>query len=141
MIVQLDQNILFDLFMNRTPWAADAATIWQAHVDGRVRAAVAGFTLPTVFYVLRRHADRAQARTAIQMCISTLDIVPLEHSTLTLADSINGPDFEDDLQLACAMQFSADAVVTRDPRGFPNSTLPVWSPAELIARLPPAATP
>jgi predicted nucleic acid-binding protein len=141
MIVLLDQNILLDLFLNRAPWAADAATLWQAHVDGRIRAAVAAFTVPTMFYVLRRHADLAAARGAIQACVATLEIAPLEQPTLVLAESLNGPDFEDDLQLACAIQFNANAVITRDPNGFPNAPLPIWSPADLIARLPPTAPP
>jgi predicted nucleic acid-binding protein len=95
MTVQLDQNIVLDLFLNRAPWAADAATIWQAHVDGRVRAAIAAFTLPTVFYIVRRHAGLATARAAVRACILTLDIAPVDHSTLVLAESLNGRDFED----------------------------------------------
>ena len=136
MIVQLDQNILLDLFLNCPPRAADAAAVWQAHVDGRVRAAAAAFTLPTVFYVVRRHTDLATARATIRACLATLDVAPVDRSTLVLAESLNGRDFEDDLQLACAVQIAADALITRDLGGFPNAP-----PADLIARLPPPAAP
>jgi predicted nucleic acid-binding protein len=133
----LDLNVLLDIFLKRAPWYTDAAAIWQAHLDGRVRAFVAAFSLATLYYVVRRNTDRTTARAAVSACLATLDIVPVDHSTLVLAQAQSGPDFEDNLQLACALQIAADALVTRDPSGFPNAPLPVWSPADLVARLPP----
>ena len=144
MIVQLDQNIVLDLFLNRAPWAADAATIWQAHVDGRVRAAIAAFTLPTVFYIVRRHAGLATARAAVRACILTLDIAPVDHSTLVLAESLNGRDFEDGRLTTsdvCHAGSRPDLGTTgAKRRNFPTGPLPIRSPKPLInmTRLPPS---
>jgi predicted nucleic acid-binding protein len=45
----------------------------------------------------------------------------------------------DNVQIACAVESAVDAIVTRDPRGFAGSPLPVLTPAELVAKL--ASTP
>ena len=39
------------------------------------------------------------------------------------------------LQLACAMEATKDAIVTRDPSGFAGAPIPVLTPADLLARL------
>lgn len=137
----LDINVVLDLLLNRSPWAADAASIWDAHRYGRIRALVAAFSLPTVFYIVRRQAGIPAARTAVQACSTTLDIAPTDHATLLAAHALAGPDFEDDLQIACAVRAQVDAVVTRDPRGFAASPIPVLAPADVVASLSGPAPP
>ena len=34
MKVLLDTSVLLDLLLNRSPWAADMATVWNAHRRG-----------------------------------------------------------------------------------------------------------
>lgn len=131
-----DTSVLLDLFLNRPPWAADAARLWDAHRDGRIRACVAAFTLPTIFYVARRQAGPAAARAAAHACLATLDVAPTDRAALLTADALAGADFEDDLQLACGLQAGVDAIVTRDPRGFAASPVPVLTPADAVAARP-----
>jgi predicted nucleic acid-binding protein len=136
MKVLLDTSVLLDLLLNRAPWAADMAAIWTAHRQGRVEGLVAAFALPTIFYVVRRQTDQATAQAAVQHCLSTLSVAPVDQPALLAALGMPGPDFEDNLQIACAAQAGVDALVTRDPRGFAHSPLPVLTPADLVARLP-----
>ena len=42
---------------------------------------------------------------------------------------------EDNLQLACALEGKMDCLVTRDPSGYPGATIPVLTPAQLLAQL------
>jgi hypothetical protein len=60
---------------------------------------------------------------------------------LHAAQAFSGPDFEDDLQIACALQVNVDAIVTRDPRGFAASPIPVLTPADLVVVLSGPPTP
>ena len=46
-----------------------------------------------------------------------------------------GSDLEDNVSMACAEVAGLDAIVTRDPRGFAGSTIPVLSPAQRLALL------
>ncbi len=137
----LDTNVLLDLFLDRLPWAADMAAIWDAHCQGQIRAFVAAFALPTIFYVVRKQAGLPKALTVINGCLSTLDIAPVDRATLLAAQGFAGPDFEDDLQIACAVQAGVDGIVTRDPRGFAASPIPVITPVDLVASLSRPPTP
>src|SRR5260370_30060636 len=127
----LDISVILDLLLNRSPWAADAAFIWDAHRKGQIKALMAAFSLPTIFYIVRRHAGLAAAQAAVHACLGTLDIAPIDQTTLLGAQALSGTDFEDNLQIACAVQAGVDAVVTRDPRGFAGSPVLVLTPADL----------
>jgi predicted nucleic acid-binding protein len=131
----LDTSVILDVLLKRPPWATDATFIWDAHRNGRLRAMVAAFSLPTIFYIVRKQAGLPAAQAAVQACLSTLDVVPTDHSTLTTAQALSGPDFEDNLQIASAVQTGADAIVMRDPRGFAGSPVPAITPADAVAAL------
>ncbi len=136
-----DTSVLLDLLLNRLPWASDAATLWDAHRQGQIRAIVSAFSLPTIFYIVRKQSGIPVARNAVQACLATLDIAPTDQTTLLRALALGGPDFEDDLQIAGALQAGVDAIVTRDSRGFAASTIPVLSPAVVVASLSGPTTP
>jgi len=137
----LDTSVLLDLFLNRLPWAADMAIIWDAHRQGQIKALVAAFAVPTIFYIVRRQAGLTTAQTVVQSCLSTLDVATVDQATLLAAQALAGPDFEDDLQIACGIQAGVDAIVTRDPRGFAASPIPVLTPSDLVAALSAPPTP
>ena len=137
----LDTSVLLDLLLNRAPWAADAAVIWDAHRHSQIKVLVAAFSLPTIFYIVRKQAGLPAARTAVQACLTTIDIVPTDQATLLAAEALAGFDFEDDLQIASAAQVGVDPIVTRDPRGFAASQIPVLTPADIVASLPGPTTP
>jgi predicted nucleic acid-binding protein len=58
MKVLLDTSVLLDLLLNRSPWAADMAALWDAHRRGQIEAFLAAFAVPTVFYIIRRQTPR-----------------------------------------------------------------------------------
>lgn len=137
----LDTSVLLDLFLNRLPWAAEMAVIWDAHRQGQIKAFVAAFAVPTIFYIVRKPSGLKTARTVVQACLDTLDIAAVDQATLLAAQALSGADFEDDLQISCAMHCGADAIVTRDPRGFAAAPIPVLTPADLVASLSIPPTP
>jgi predicted nucleic acid-binding protein len=138
MTVLVDANVLLDVLLKRSPWNAAASELWDAHRTGRLNAHVAAFTLPTIFYVVRRQNDLPRAMAAVRACLDTFEIVPIHRSSLERAAQQAGSDFEDDLQIACAVEAGVDAIITRDAAGFIHSTVPALSPTELLPRLPKA---
>ena len=139
MTVLLDLNVVLDSLLGREPWRAEADTIWDANRDGRIAAQMTAAALPTLFYVVRKQEDQARAHLAVANCLRSLGIVPVDRSALELATTLPGSDFEDNLQIACAMEACLDAIVTRNPKDFVGSSVPVLTPAELLALLAKAA--
>jgi predicted nucleic acid-binding protein len=133
--VLLDLNIVLDVLLNRAPWVTDSAATWDAHRAGEVVAHLAAFAVPTVFYVMRRQSDLRRAHEGVRICLETLDIAPVGRSTLQLARRQAGSDYEDNLQIACAVEAGLDAIVSRDPTGFAQSPIPILSPTDLLQQL------
>lgn len=136
MTVLLDLNVVLDVLLARAPWNVAASAVWNAHRSGLITAHFAAASIPTVFYVVRRHASLALAHDAVRVCLETLSIAPVVKSTLELARTFPGSDYEDNLQIAVAVECGSNAIVTRDPAGFAGSPLPVMTPEDLVATLP-----
>jgi predicted nucleic acid-binding protein len=133
--VLIDINVPLDVFLAREPWLSDARAVWDAHHRRAIVGHIAAHGFTNLFYIARRIVGFEQAREAVGLCLRTFEVLPVGRTELELAESLGGHDFEDNLVLACAVVAGLDAIVTRDPKGFVDSTIPVLSPSELLARL------
>jgi predicted nucleic acid-binding protein len=136
MRILLDLNVVLDLV--RRPWCDDSAAIWDANSQRQVDAYLSSASFPTLFYLVRKHGGRSLAQRAVTDCLNSLTIVPVNVSSLRLAAMGPGGDFQDNLQVASAVEAKLEAIVTRDPKGFAGSPLPVLTPTEFLAKLPKA---
>lgn len=135
MRVLLDTNVILDAMLQRQPWHMDADAILPAASQGQVVCAATPLSLATVFYVGRRVVGRAQARADIRNYLRAFDILPLDRQTLADADALPGNDFEDNILSAAAGIAAVDAIVTRNVGDFSHSSVPVWTPADLLQRM------
>lgn len=133
--VLLDTNVVLDALFDRQPWSVHARAIWQAHLNNQVAAHISATALTDIFYIARRHADRDQAWLAIRACLDQLYIISVGINELQAAAAKEGHDFEDSLQVACAVAANLDAIITRDSSGFADSSVEVVEPQELVIRL------
>ena len=131
----LDTNVILDALLERAPWETDAGAIMQADLDGRFVAYVTATSLTDVFYVTRRQAGRERAWELVQATLNQLSIITVGADELEAAIMLEGNDFEDNLQIACAMSLQLDFIVTRDSSGFTGSPMPVLTPHQLLSRL------
>ncbi|PZS00116.1 MAG: DNA-binding protein [Candidatus Chloroheliales bacterium] len=142
MNILLDTNVLLDLLLEREPFVEDAKQVFQAKDAGRINIYITANSLTDVFYIGRRtrvkdmSGEKAlqEALTDVVTCLKTLEICTVDRYALEQAATLTGSDFEDNLQAACAVIASLDAIVTRD-EGFSATTVPVLSPADLMAKL------
>ena len=131
----LDTNVVLDALLDRQPWSADAKALWQAHLNNQLAAHITATSLTDVFYISRRHAGRDRAWLAVQACLDQLYIISVGFNELHVATTMGGSDFEDSLQIACAMTAQLDVIVTRDPSGFVASSIPILTPQQMLSRL------
>lgn len=136
MKVLLDINIVLDVFLNRLPWLTNSQAIWQACDDGKITGYLAATTLTNIYYIVRRHMNIAVARDCVNICLEAFEICEINEAVLALAHSLNGNDFEDDVQIAGATFAGLDAIVTRDrANGFAHAKIDVLSPDDLLVRI------
>ena len=70
----------------------------------------------------------------VRACLRTFRVYSVTYAELKRALSYTGSDYEDNLQLACAVSAKLDAIVTRD-EGFTTGILPILTPAQLLKQL------
>ena len=141
MKVLLDTNVVLDLLLVREPWQIEAEAVAQAGADGLSLAHVGASSFTDIFYISRKLVGAEQARSIVRACLDTLQIVGVTRELLDAADRRSGDDFEDNLQVECAIATGLDAIITRDPKGFDASPIPAVTPTQLLASLgrPPAS--
>jgi predicted nucleic acid-binding protein len=135
MRVLVDTNIILDFLLEREPFLHDAEALFQGIASGQIIGYATATTLTDIFYISRRHTqsiERARQATAITLAI--MEICPVDRSVLELALASTTLDFEDAVQIACAMIQSLDAIVTRDT-GLPTDSIPVLSIIQTLQQL------
>ena len=128
----LDTNVVLDALLERQPFVQEARMIWEASDQGLFEASIAAFSLPTIYFVCKRLAGSDAAAHAVDVCLEAFDICTLYRECLLAARRMPGPDFEDNLQIACALTDFMQGIVTRNKGDFVASPLPVYLPAEFL---------
>jgi len=133
--VFFDTNILLDVLTERQPFFEDAALLWTMAEKRQIEGIVSAMSLPTAYYLLRRVVGHRKAITGIKAVRSIFEIVTLDHHMIDQAIDADYSDLEDGIQACAALRAGADCIVTRDPKGFRKSDVPVLAPETLIASL------
>lgn len=135
MQVLVDTNIILDVLLDREPFAEDAITLLQIIESGQIQGYVAATTLTNIFYIVRKAKGLEIAKYAVSRILRGMQISLVDRSILEAAFASNLTDFEDAVQLACAIAESLDAIITRNPQDFASATMPILSATELLESL------
>lgn len=129
----LDLNVVLDVVLERRPGVEPASALWAAIENGRGRGLIPAHGVTTIFYLLERARDAAFARRGVERLLSVFDVAAIDGAVLRRALVLGWPDFEDAVCAAAAEATGCEAIVTRDPDGFPDSPVPVVDPAGALS--------
>lgn len=128
----LDLNVLLDVILERQPGVLAAARLWAAIERGQARGHVPAHGLTTIFYLLEKARGAPFARQHVERLISVFAVAPVDDAVVRRALIYAWPDFEDAVGASAAVAVSCDALVSRDPSGYPDPPLPVIDPATAL---------
>ncbi len=131
----LDLNVFLDVILDRPPHANVAAALWAAIERGEGQGMVPAHGVTTIFYLLEKARDIGFARDGVERLIGVFSVAAVDDSVVRRALALAGPDFEDAVCAAAAEASACDALVTRDPDGYPNAPVPVIDPAAALGWL------
>ena len=132
MRILFDTNVVLDVLLDRKPHSESAAAL-LTHVERRrIEVLLAATTVTTIHYVAAKAVGASRARKLLQGLLSLFEVAPVDGKVLAAAMSLGLPDLEDAVLHEAARHAGATAIVTRDPRGFARSKLPVHAPRELL---------
>jgi predicted nucleic acid-binding protein len=126
--ILIDTNIVLDFLLQRKPFFKDADILFQVIDAGQAVGYVTATTLTDIFYISRKHSrSLEQARLAVSVTLTAMAICPIDRSVLESAFNSGLTDFEDAVQIFCAVTQGLDAIVTRDAQGFLSCTCVICS--------------
>ena len=129
----LDLNVFLDVILDRPPGADVAAALWAAIERGQGHGMVPAHGVTTIFYLLEKARGAAFARECAERLIRVFNVAPVDDDVVRRALGLAWSDFEDAVCAAAAEASGCDALVTRDPDGYPNAPLPVIDPAAALS--------
>ena len=133
MRVLLDTNIILDFFLEREPFFQAANDLFEAIAEGRVAGFFSASSATDIFYICRRQTQSVDnAREILEKTLALLAVCPVDASVLETAFRSGLNDFEDAVQLSCAVTQGLDAIVTRNPQDFQTSLIAIISISELM---------
>ena len=135
MKVLFDTNVLLDFLLDRHPFSDLAADLLSRADRCEIQGFAGATSFTTIFYLASKVVGLSGAREQVKALLSILGVAPVTRAVLEGA--IAGPllDFEDAVIVESARQINAQAILTRDEKGFRDSRIPVYSPTSLLAIL------
>lgn len=135
MRVLVDINIFLDDLLDREQFGTEAKALFEAIQSQQIEGYVSATTVTDIFYIVRKQKGLQIAKQAVSDILDGMKVCTVDRSILETAIASNLPDFEDAVQLACAVFENLDAIITRDTQGFAGATLPILSAGELLQLL------
>jgi predicted nucleic acid-binding protein len=131
----VDVNVVLDAVLERGPQSGAAAKLWVAAETKRVEALIAAHGVTTLFDLLAHAKGSAFARRILGSITAAFGVAAVDQAVIGRALALAWPDFEDAVCAAAAEAAGCDAIVTRNPKGFSASSLPVLAPETAVALL------
>ena len=135
MKILIDTNVVLDLILEREPFVESAIALFEQIERGNLDGYIAATSITNIFYIIRKTEGREVALAAINRLLIGLRFCAVDRHTVETALRVGLTDFEDSIQLACAIQNQLDGIVTRDRKDFVGSNLPIYSPTELLNQI------
>jgi predicted nucleic acid-binding protein len=130
-----DLNVILDVILDRKPGADAAAALWAAVEGGHGRGLIPAHGVTTVFDLHEKVRGASFARESVDRLLSVFGVAAVTDAVVRRALVLSWPDFEDAVCAAAAEASACEAIVTRDPDGYPNAPLPVIDPAAALSWL------
>ena len=128
-----DANIILDFMLAREPWNILAAEMFSKASSKELSLYCSTLSLATLsFYLEREKIPSEDIFAHIDSFISVCEPLPVDVSVAKSALKSSFKDFEDAMQYFAAMNEGCDIIITRDKRGFVDSSIPVMGPQEFL---------
>lgn len=132
MRILVDTNILLDYLQEREPYAESARFIVNACAKGIIKGCIAAHSVSNIFFILRKWYSVDDRKKILYAICNLFDVEGIDKGKIVNAlQNTDFSDFEDCLQMECAMAYKADYIVTRNMDDFIHSSVPCIEPDKL----------
>lgn len=136
MKVFLDTNVLIDYVCKRENFYERACILFDLAHTKQIEMSISTLSFINAYYVGLRYKRAADELRAGLLQIQTFVTVSNLDNEMLKKSLLQGvKDVEDAAQYYSALSVSADGIVTRNKKDFAFSSIPVYTPEELLAKI------
>lgn len=130
--VFLDTDIMLDLLGEREPFYNSIAQIATLADQKKLQLVVSPISFATVNYLLSKYDGVSMAKEKLRKFKVLCEVSKIDETIVEKGLNSNFEDFEDSLQYFCAVDSESEIILTRNPKDYKNSLIPVMSAEEFI---------
>ena len=131
----IDLNIFLDVFQKREPFYDNSARVLALVESGLITGYISAHSITTLYYLYQKGRSVSDAKAIITNLLQFILIAPIDQKTIEQALNLDLKDFEDAVQMVAAIQCKVDCLVTRNPKDFQPTLLPVMQPVDYISSI------
>lgn len=136
MRILLDTNVVIDYLEKRDPFFESASKIFNCCQMDEVDGAISSQTFADAFYILRKKYTADERREMLLHVCDICHVQGLDKIMVMSALRKNSfADFEDCLQMECAIAFNADYIITRNVDDYKTSSIQAITPEDFLTMM------
>lgn len=129
----IDANVLIDLVTLREHFGIPAVNLFDKAKSENWQFYTSAICISTTYYIASRTEGVRNSKNIINGLLMFLQIISIDKFMLKTALSSRIDDYEDAIQFQCALKVNGiDGIITRNKKDFKHSTIPVFSPEEVL---------
>ena len=133
MLILIDTNVLLDVIARREPYVIFSEKVIDLCRQEIINGAIAGHSVLNAMYVLRKNFTLEERKEIFLSLCEFLYVESVDFGKIVQAlKDDDFSDFEDCLQMQCALSLRADYIVTRNVKDFAASEIPAVTPEEFL---------
>lgn len=133
MLILIDTNVLLDVIARREPHVTFSEKVIDLCRQEIINGAIAGHSVLNAMYVLRKNFTLTERKEIFLSLCEFLYVESIDFGKIIQAlKDDDFSDFEDCLQMQCALRLRADYIVTRNVKDFAASEIPAVTPEDFL---------
>lgn len=128
MKVFVDTNILIDLVCNREKFADEAELLFSLAYQEKIIIVISALSYVNTIYISKKYGfSLSEIKNSLIHISSFTETADCSGDAVSWALSCNWKDYEDAIQYKSAQASKCTSIITRNPKDFKGSTLPIYS--------------
>jgi len=130
--VFVDTNIILDWLGEREPHFKWAKELFSKGEENEIEILVSAISFIYTQYILRKQIGKEKAKQTLAAMRTITTVCASSEKEIDLALVSSFSDFEDAFQYYSALNNSAKVIITRNPKDFKNSSIPIMNAEEYL---------
>ncbi|MEX2641452.1 MAG: PIN domain-containing protein [Balneolales bacterium] len=132
MNVLFDADVILDVCLDREPHEIAAFKLMTLVEKGHITGWIGSGTVNTLYYLMANELEQKWVKRHLLELLELFQIIPVTHDILEKSIKSKFMDFEDAVLCHAADDRGLDYIISRNKDSFKASTIPVFTPPELL---------